>query len=132
MITKYSKFLVEGINEIPDENKNGNCYQQAYDYFMSNCFKNKSLKLCHGLVTGQGTIKGIVYNHAWCEDELHNIVYDMTMPDWAQHLPIDFYYKLGKINPDTVFKYDLDQVRNKIIEFKTYGPWEDILLNNEY
>lgn len=118
------------INDIPDENKNGNCYQVAYRYFMSNYFDNPNLRLVHGLVTGRSNIYGIIYNHAWVEDIKNNIVYDMTMPEVFQKVPKDVYYALGNIK--TVFKYEHSQVIDNSIDFKTYGPWETELLNQEF
>mgnify|MGYP003291584954 FL=1 len=99
---------------------------------MKNSISNKNLRLCHGLVTGQGPIKGIKYNHCWCEDTRTGNVIDNTMPEFFRNAPIEVYYHIGKIDPDDVFKYDRNQVRQKAIEFRTYGPWEKKLLDNEY
>ena len=132
MIKAFNEYIKEGLNKIPDKNKNGDCYIQAYNYFMNNHTKNKNLRLCHGLVTGQGKIKGIVYNHAWCEDINKGVVFDMTMPSFFQNVETKIYYLMGKINTDTVFKYDFNEVIDKASEFKTYGPWEEVLINNEY
>lgn len=128
----YKEFLIESakdLENIADENKNGKCYEIALDYFLKNCFKNKDLRLCHGLVTGQGPIKGIVYCHAWCEDM--DYVYDFSGP-LTDPISADLYYYIGKIDPKTVFIYDRNQVQAKMTEFKTYGPWEDVLLKNKF
>jgi hypothetical protein len=115
------------IVEIQSKNMNGTCYVDAYNYFGNNY--NKKLKLVHGLVTGQGAIDNIVYNHAWCEDDKN--VYDPS------HQPIlimskKIYYTLGKINNKNVFKYNHSKMIEKSMEYETYGPWETKLLNNKY
>jgi hypothetical protein len=45
-------------------------------------------------------------------------------------LPTQVYYRLGKVQK--TYKYEYQEVVEKIMEFKTYGPWEEELLNNEY
>ena len=99
---------------------------------MKNYAKNPNLRLCHGLVTGQGAIKGVKYNHCWCEDTKSGNIIDMTMPEFFQNVAIEVYYYMGKVDKDDVFKYDMDQVTAKASEFGTYGPWEDKLLENKY
>jgi len=132
IMISYSDFINESKNNIPAENQEGDCYVVGYQYFMKNHRSNPNLRLCHGLVTGQGPIKGIVYNHCWCEDIKTDNVIDMTMPECFQNVPTKVYYHIGLIDPDNVYKYDFDQVMEKAAEFKTYGPWEDKLLKNEY
>ena len=130
---RLQKFLTlfEGVayhNEIPDENQNGTCYQDAMDYMMTHSKRGKDdILLCHGLVTGQGAIKGIVYNHAWIEKG--NKVIDETV-----NLTIDkrVYYAIGNIKEKNVFRYTFDEMAKKVTKFKTYGPWEKVLLNNKY
>lgn len=134
MIMSFDTYINEADHHdnIPAENQGGNCYTKGYDYFMKNSISNKNLRLCHGLVTGQGPIKGIKYNHCWCEDTRTGNVIDNTMPEFFRNVPIEVYYHIGKIDPDDVFKYDRNQVRQKAIDFRTYGPWENKLLDNEY
>jgi len=115
---------------IPTENQGGDCYVVAYRYFMEHNFEYENLRLVHGLVTGQGAIAGIVYNHAWVEDIDERIVYDMTMPESFRIVPSFIYYQLGKIK--TTYKYDYKEVIEKSMEYETYGPWEEELINNEY
>lgn len=113
--------------DIPEKNKNGKCYQVSMEYMMKNS-KDKNLRLCHGLVTGQGALDGIIYNHAWCEkgDE----IIDLTLPKKVQKLPKALYYAIGHIK--TVFCYDYKEMAEKVQEFETYGPWEPVLLKNKY
>jgi hypothetical protein len=108
----------------------GQCYQVAYHYFDKNYPRNHNLRLVHGLVTGQGPIKGIIYNHAWVEDVQKKIVIDETFPEPYRVMPVDLYYRLGKVV--STYKYDLMQVMMKASTFKTYGPWEDELIKNKY
>ena len=132
----FEEFMNEGRKidhkDIPTENQGGDCYAVGYQYFMKNYAKNPNLRLCHGLVTSQGAIKGIKYNHCWCEDTKSGNVIDMTMPEFFQNIAIEVYYHIGKVDKDDVFKYDMDQVTAKASEFGTYGPWEDKLLENKY
>jgi hypothetical protein len=114
---------------IPKDSTNGDCYVQAYQYFQSNAHRDRSLRLVHGLVTGQGKLEGLVYNHAWCESK--NKVIDTTLPKkFQKSLSVREYYEIGKIK--TVFKYDFNEHLDKVVEYETYGPWEKILIRNKY
>jgi hypothetical protein len=117
-------------DDIPDENQGGDCYQTAYHYFVTNCHQNPNLRLVHGLVTGQGQIKGIVYNHAWVEDTETDNVIDLTMPEFFQHVNTTVYYALGQIKYSV--KYTAEDVLKNIQKFRTYGPWNKKLLDNPY
>ena len=125
----FKCYLNEG--PIPKKNQNGDCYIKAYQYFQANAFKNNNLILVHGLVTGQGPLEGIVYNHAWIEDG--NKIIDLTLPPKLQKsFSKSKYYKIGKIKESNVYKYNYNEVIEKSIEYKTYGPWEKKLLRNKY
>ena len=124
-LTLEAKLEHEGI---PANNQNGTCYQDAMTYMMKHSTRGKTdLQLVHGLVTGQGAIKGIVYNHAWVEKG--NKVIDETIP-----LTIDkrVYYAIGNIHERDVFRYTFDEMSRHVTDFKTYGPWEKKLINNKY
>ena len=116
------------IAEVQSKNMNGTCYVDAYRYFSGN-ISDKKLKLVHGLVTGQGAIDNLVYNHAWCED-------DKNIYDPSHHpilvLPKKIYYSLGKIDKKNVFSYTYSEMLEKSMEYETYGPWEKKLLSNKY
>jgi len=121
----FKDYLLEG--PIPKQNQGGDCYIVSYQYFMAN-FKD-NLRLVHGLVTGQGSLEGIVYNHAWVEDG--DKIIDMTLPKTLQKsITKSQYYKMGKIK--TVYKYTEKEVIDKSMEYQTYGPWETKLLRNKY
>ena len=120
--------LFEAISNIPMKNQGGTCYQDAMNYMMAKSKNgNTSILLCHGLVTGQGPIAGIVYGHAWVEKG--STVIDKTVPIT---LPKQLYYALGNIKESDVYRYTYDEMSHKVTEFGTYGPWEQKLLNNKY
>jgi len=112
--------------DIPANNQNGTCYQDAMKYMMSHS-TDRGLMLCHGLVTGQGDIEGVIYNHAWVEKG--NKVIDETIP-----ITVDkrVYYAIGNISEKNVYRYTHNEMNEKVVEFKTYGPWEKKLINNKY
>ena len=117
-----SKYLIEAMNipdDIPDENKNGNCYQVAFNKFMENPHK---YTLVHGIVTGQGPISGIQYGHAWVEDG--DTIIDMTLPAHMRNLPKALYYAIGHI--DITRKYNANQVLEMLDKYETYGPWDSV------
>ena len=113
-------------DDIPDKNQGGECYQNALTYMMTNP-RNKNLRLCHGLVTGQGDIEGIVYTHAWVENG--NKVIDKTI---NVELDKRLYYAIGNIKKNDVYSYTHQEMSENVRNFKTYGPWEKKLLNNKY
>lgn len=113
------------VSNVPEEYKSGDCYQQAWKLFYSR-LREKPL-LVHGIVTGQGRLSGIEYNHAWVE--IGDTVYDKTISIAANGIPKETYYSLGNVKEDLVFRYTIEQVSEKAIEYMTYGPWENILEN---
>lgn len=106
-----------GLEDIPDENKHGDCYVQALHYITS----HPNVILVHGIVTGQGAISGIQYNHAWIEDG--NNVIDKTI---NLTIPKEVYYAIGHIK--LTKKYNYRQALEKALEFGTYGPWDKELM----
>lgn len=119
---KSSKEEID-LDDVPEQNKGGDCFQTAWKTFYDNLGKHPLL--CHGIVTGQGAIAGVKYNHAWIE--IGDQVIDRTMPIFSKGVSKDAYYLLGNIDDKLVFKYDSKQVSEKATEWMTYGPWEDIL-----
>ena len=89
-------------DDIPKNNKGGDCYEVAGRYLMDESLKgNKNLILVHGEVEGQGPIAGIRYGHAWIEDG--EMIVDKSGGRNIQ-LPKIIYYSIGNINPNKVFK----------------------------
>lgn len=107
--------LIEKINidDVPEENKHGDCYVQAYRYMQS----HPNVTLVHGIVTGQGPIEGLQYNHAWIEDG--DMVIDKTI---NLTIPRVVYYAIGNIN--IVKKYSYKEMLENSLKYKTYGPWD--------
>ena len=107
----------------------GTCYVDAYQYMDD----NRKLKLVHGLVTGQGEIEGIRYNHAWVEDG--NTVIDASLKAQGRSIykiPKDLYYAIGNIKEKTTFRYTYKEMVKKMFDTENYGPWESVLIKNKY
>ncbi len=103
----------------------GDCYVVAYREQQ----KSRDAILVHGLVNGQGKLKGIKYNHAWVE--IGDTVIDRTIQSESmQEMPKLAYYALGDIK--TTYKYSFMEVIERSLETETYGPWEDELLSNKH
>lgn len=127
-VLTYKKFI-EFNSLFESINADGTCYVDAFKYFQDNHFKNKRLRLVHGLVDGQGALTGITYNHAWVEDG--NKIIDMTLPpQYQKSLTKKQYYKIGNIK--TTFSYDSKEFMENVLKFETYGPWEEKLIKNKY
>lgn len=117
---KYIRSAVN-LDDIPEENKHGNCFVVALQKFMEN---PKRYTLVHGIVTGQGPIEGIQYCHAWVIDEPTDMVIDMTLPSGSQQIPVNLYYYVGKI---TITKeYKAAEVSKMLDKYGTYGPWDKV------
>ena len=120
MITKLEAKV--NLDDIPDANKGGNCYQVAFDCLMDLGSNDDNVRLVHGVVTGQGAIEGIEYCHAWVEDG--DEVIDGTMPPKYRILPKDIYYALGNVG--ITKKYSRKQALAKALFTGHYGPWDKV------
>ena len=109
-------------SDIPEENKNGDCFVVALNKFMED---PQRYKLVHGVVTGQGAIAGIQYCHAWVEDG-DNVI-DMTLPADMRVFPKDAYYAIGNIK--ITKKYNYRQTLENVCKYETYGPWDKVFDN---
>lgn len=105
------------LENTPDESTGGDCYRVAYKTFFNDPDK---YKLVHGIVTGQGDLEGVEYNHAWVLDG--DKVIDNTLPLQYHNLPKEVYYALGKVK--ITREYDFDQVIKNSNKYGTYGPWD--------
>ena len=108
-------------DEIPEENKHGDCFVQALNTFLEN---PKKYILVHGVVTGQGPLAGVQYCHAWVIDERKDIVIDKTLPKQYQEMPVGIYYWTGKIS--ITKEYNYKEVLEMIDKYETYGPWDKV------
>ena len=117
------KLLIEkrDISDIPEENKHGDCFVVALNTFLED---PENYTLVHGVVTGQGPIEGIEYCHAWVIDESTDTVIDNTLPASYSKLPVNMYYRIGKI--EITKEYDYKQVLKMIDKYGTYGPWDKV------
>ena len=106
------------LSNIPEENKNGNCFVVAFNEVVHN--PDMGYKLVHGIVTGQGAIQGLQYCHAWVEKD--GKVIDKTLPTHMQEFPLEFYYAIGNIKK--VKKYTYKQTLENACKYETYGPWD--------
>jgi len=127
--TRIKNFLETSYKDIPAENKNGTCFKDSFNYL--EVFS--SFKLVHGLVTGQGPIEGIIYNHAWIEDG--NFVIDPSLKKAGRKVykfDKELYYAIGNIQGKNTFSYSYEEASKKLSELKNYGPWEKVLMKNKY
>ena len=93
--------------------------------------ENKA-KLVHGMVNGQGSLKGIRFGHAWVE-------YGSKILDHSngkkQELPKKLYYAMGDINPRECKYYTGTKAAKWMLKSKHWGPWQmsgnPIKLQNE-
>jgi hypothetical protein len=106
---------------IPKSCQVGDCYCAAGRYLMDHGINKPNLVLVHGEVVGQGKISGISYGHAWIEDG--DMVIDVSKGKKLE-LPKVFYYALGQIDESKLLKYNLEQMREKILETGQWGPWD--------
>ena len=114
LATKYHK-------GIPKKCQLGDCYCIAGHYLMDNGISNPNLVMVHGEVSGQGQISGIRYGHAWIEDG------DMVIDNSNNRnlkIPKMIYYAIGNIEADKTFRYNLEQMRRKVLDTGHWGPWD--------
>ncbi|MCK5537606.1 MAG: hypothetical protein KAI79_12320 [Bacteroidales bacterium] len=107
----------------------GTCFIDSQRYMD----EHKNLKLVHGLVTGQGDIEGIRYNHSWVEDG--DTVIDPAAKERGKRtykFPKELYYAIGDIKENTTFRYTYKEMIKNMIKTENYGPWEPVLIKNKY
>lgn len=105
--------------------KTGDCYQAAIEYLLSKALcdeQPENFKLVHGEVAGRGPLEGLTFGHAWIEN--NDTVIDTSNGNHVV-MPKVLYYCLGCITQINNFHiYSWDEVRKKVVENKTYGPWD--------
>ena len=109
----------------------GTCFVDAYEFLSKNV--NPKYKLVYGLVTGQGIIEGIRYNHAWIEEG--NTVIDTAMKAQGAStykFPKELYYAIGQVEDKTTFSYTHKEMIKNMLDTENYGPWAEILIKNKY
>ena len=108
---KLKDILTEGM---------GDCYQAGGRLIM-NFFGDKRHKLVHGMVNGQGALKGKRYGHCWVESS--NTVLDHSNGRKLE-IPTKVYYALGRVNPKECKYYTPSEAAKWMSEDGTWGPWE--------
>lgn len=102
-----------------------NCYQVVWEVVqeLSKQF-GPGVRVVHGRPMYQGTETPDDdgrYGHAWVE-------YDGDVYDFSHGkevvIDVDLYYAIGRIEPEKVIKFTLDEFREKILEEGTWGPWD--------
>ena len=102
----------------------GNCYQIHLETLQERRWEHDGIKdtlLVHGLVTGQGKIKGTRYGHAWLEVG-GMIVFDISNGRDVV-MSVQDYYELGKIKEEEIKRYSLTEAQKLITRTGHYGPW---------
>ena len=120
IMKRYIKSAVN-LDDIPEENKGGNCFQVAAETVES----HPSYKLVHAVVSGQGPLKGIKYLHAFALDESRGVVIDNTQKNPAlREMIAGLYWYIGKI--ELYREYSYEQMLNNLVKFQTWGPWDKV------
>ena len=103
--------------------EDGDCFSAALHWAMSlDVDDYPNAKLCQGMVHGQGPLKGVVFAHAWGE-VAGKIVIDKSNGKNVTMIK-EQYYKLGKIDESSVYKYSIKTALALAVKYKHYGPWE--------
>ena len=104
--------------------KLGDCYEANGNYFMTKSLSGEGseMRLVHGEVTGQGSLEGINYGHAWVEDG--DTVIDVSGGK-SLRMPKMAYYALGGIDRNNnLHKYSPLEFQAKVAEYEHWGPWD--------
>jgi hypothetical protein len=111
----------------------GDCFKVGADLVVggfggtSNALKDlRELTLVHGIVAGQGSLEGYRFTHAWVEGVSSDgipVVVDRSNGQ-ALVIPQALYYLVGRIHDDEVERYTSDEARDRLLDFRHYGPWD--------
>jgi len=104
--------------DILSESKLGDCFDAAYNYVTR---KDNEATLVHGFVSGQRSLSGVRYTHAW--NEKGNDVIDNSNGRSIK-VPKELYYAIGNIKESECKYYNIDQVNKMSLKFRHKGPWE--------
>ena len=106
----------------------GDCYEAAAKYIVDKVLAfwakdpKPDLLLVHGEVAGQGPLEGRTLGHAWVEEG--DTVIDVSNGRDIR-MPKELYYAIGGIDEiGNTRVYTPEEARRKILEHKTYGPWD--------
>ena len=97
----------------------GDCYEAALEFMVDNHEQTDEFTLIHGIATGQGPIKGMLYGHAWVEQG--DVVFDYSNGKQVVMRKED-YYALGSISKTV--RYTFDEMADLAVKTGHSGPWE--------
>lgn len=103
-----------------EDHDGGDCFVVA----LQNVMADRGLYLCHGIVSGQGPLRGIRFAHAWNETQFGYVIDQSNGNDVV--MPRDAYYALGEIDESDVRYYDFDEMAECVVRYGTYGPWDSL------
>jgi len=122
MIARNANALQEARKK---KDSGGDCFEAAGKTMLDyQPFSDKGMKLVHAFVSGQGSLNGVRYEHAW--NELGDEVIDNSNGRKIR-MPKMVYYAIGNINPNNPEEYrmyDMAGLRKMATRFKHWGPWE--------
>lgn len=113
----------------------GDCYEAAAKYIVDKVLAfwakdpKPDLLLVHGEVAGQGPLEGRRLGHAWVEEG--DMVIDVSngRDIW---MPKELYYSIGRIDEiNNLHVYTPEEARKKILQSKTWGPWDLVVSEEE-
>lgn len=116
----------------------GDCFQVALNLGIDEYGGDITAHVCHGLPEGQAGITGRIA-HAWVEYErdvpypmldgnVHRVLRVLVDDRSNGHnLQMDqsLYYKIGRLEPEHVRRYSLQEAWRLATETGHYGPWDD-------
>ena len=138
---KYNlKKEASNYDNVPEVNKRGNCFGDAFDYIFREGVigGKKDLILVHAIICPiMGPLAGVNFGHAWIEDG--NNVIDTSRNN--EVMDKQSYYLLGGLinfptrnfNKETQFstkeenihRYSVQEAKKMVLEHEMYGPWEE-------
>jgi len=117
---RLARLVVGGRKKKP---KMGDCYEAAARYVLGPLLEGRpGFLVVHGEVTGTGgAVEGVQYGHAWVERG--DLVIEVANGKELA-VPKMLYYVAGQIHQDRVIRYTVDEVKERILRYQHWGPWE--------
>lgn len=86
----------------------------------------RDVTLVHGIVSGQGSLEGLRYTHAWIEGispDGTSMTVDISN-GLRVAVPQGLYYLIGRIQADECVRYAPRQAQDRMLQYAHYGPWD--------